>query len=119
MGEQAAVPAERSEGNGRPDSSFVEEGGGQQRHPNVRAYLGRRQRCVGQHFWARGDCVSTVGRDAASIREGHPESTGRKTAPRAPDHVPRGAATSGGGRSVNRVERFTLFEPLALPGVAD
>ena len=69
MGEQAAVPAERSEGNGRPDSSFVEEGGGQQRHPNARAYLGRRQRCVGQHFWTRGYCVSTVGRDAASIRE--------------------------------------------------
>ncbi len=69
MGEQASVPAERSAGNGRPDSSFVEEGGDQQSHHIARAYLGRRQSFVGQHFWARGYCVSTVGRDEASIRE--------------------------------------------------
>jgi REP element-mobilizing transposase RayT len=44
-------------------------GGGQQSHHIARAYLGRRQSFVGQHFWARGYCVSTVGRDEASIRE--------------------------------------------------
>ena len=31
--------------------------------------LGRRQNFTGQHFWARGYYVSTVGRDEATIRE--------------------------------------------------
>jgi len=35
----------------------------------ARTYLGRRQNFTGQHFWARGYYVSTVGRDEASIRE--------------------------------------------------
>lgn len=35
----------------------------------ARTYLGRRQNFLGQHFWARGYDVSTVGRDEASIRE--------------------------------------------------
>jgi len=35
----------------------------------ARTYLGRRQNFLGQHFWARGYYVSTVGRDEASIRE--------------------------------------------------
>jgi len=35
----------------------------------ARTYLGRHQNCLGQHFWARGYYVSTVGRDEASIRE--------------------------------------------------
>lgn len=35
----------------------------------ARSYLGRRQNFSGQHFWARGYYVSTVGRDEASIRE--------------------------------------------------
>ena len=119
MGEHASVPAELRAGKGRPDSSFVEEGGGQQSHHIARAYLGRRQRFVGQHFWARGYCVSTVGRDEASIREDHPEATGREKAPRSPDHVWRVDATSGGARSANRFERFTLFKPSAAPGVSD
>lgn len=29
----------------------------------------RKRNFVGQHFWARGDCVSTVGRDEPVIRE--------------------------------------------------
>ena len=29
----------------------------------------RKRNCVGQHFWARGYFVSTVGRDEAVIRE--------------------------------------------------
>jgi putative transposase len=37
--------------------------------PLARVYGGRRQNFAGQSFWARGYCVSTVGRDEATIRE--------------------------------------------------
>jgi len=35
----------------------------------ARTYLGRKKNFTGQHFWARGYHVSTVGRDEAMIRE--------------------------------------------------
>ena len=35
----------------------------------ARTYAGRRRNYVGQHFWARGYFVSTVGRDEQVIRE--------------------------------------------------
>ena len=35
----------------------------------ARAYAGRKRNFVGQHFWARGYFVSTVGRDERVIRE--------------------------------------------------
>ena len=35
----------------------------------ARSYLGRRQNFTGQHFWARGYYVATVGRNEAAIRE--------------------------------------------------
>ena len=35
----------------------------------ARTYTGRRRNFVGQHFWARGYFVSTVGRDEAAVRE--------------------------------------------------
>ena len=35
----------------------------------ARVYGERKQNFVGQHFWARGDMVSTVGRDETVIRE--------------------------------------------------
>ena len=35
----------------------------------ARAFLGRRRNFVGQHFWARGYFVSTVGRDETVVRE--------------------------------------------------
>ena len=35
----------------------------------AREYGGRRRNFVGQHFWARGYFVSTVGRDEAVIRD--------------------------------------------------
>ena len=35
----------------------------------ARVYGERKQNFVGQHFWARGYFVSTVGRDEAVIRE--------------------------------------------------
>jgi putative transposase len=34
-----------------------------------RRYLGRKQNFTGFHFWSRGYCVSTVGRDEHTIRE--------------------------------------------------
>ena len=35
----------------------------------ARTYVGKRQNFTGQHFWARGFFVSTVGRDERTIRE--------------------------------------------------
>ena len=35
----------------------------------ARTYLGRQRNYVGQHFWARGYFVSTVGRDEQVIRD--------------------------------------------------
>jgi putative transposase len=35
----------------------------------ARAYGGRKQNFVGQHFWARGYYVSTVGRDEEAVRK--------------------------------------------------
>jgi putative transposase len=34
----------------------------------ARTFLGRRQNFAGQHFWARGYYVSTVGRDEETVR---------------------------------------------------
>lgn len=34
----------------------------------ARVYLGRRRNFVGQHFWARGYWVSTVGKNEAAVR---------------------------------------------------
>lgn len=35
----------------------------------ARTYLGRQRNYTGQHFWARGYFVSTVGRDEAAVRD--------------------------------------------------
>ena len=35
----------------------------------ARVYLGKRENFTGQHFWARGYFVSTVGMDEQAIRE--------------------------------------------------
>ena len=35
----------------------------------ARTFMGRRQNFVGQHFWARGYWVSTVGKDEQAVRE--------------------------------------------------
>ncbi len=35
----------------------------------ARVYLGKRKSFTGQHFWARGYYVSTVGMDEQAIRE--------------------------------------------------
>jgi putative transposase len=34
----------------------------------ARAYLGRKKNFVGEHFWARGYYVSTVGKDKVATR---------------------------------------------------
>ena len=46
----------------------------------ARTYAERKRNFVGQHFWARGYFVSTVGRDEAKIREyiRHQESEDRR-----------------------------------------
>jgi putative transposase len=35
----------------------------------ARTFMGRRQNFTGQHFWARGYWVSTVGKDEQAVRE--------------------------------------------------
>lgn len=35
----------------------------------ARTFMGKKRNFVGQHFWARGYFVSTVGRDEAVIRK--------------------------------------------------
>ena len=35
----------------------------------ARVYAGRRRNFIGQHFWARGCWVSTVGKDEAAVRQ--------------------------------------------------
>jgi putative transposase len=35
----------------------------------ARVYVGRRRNYVGQHFWARGFWVSTVGKNEAAVRQ--------------------------------------------------
>ena len=35
----------------------------------ARVYTGRRRNFVGQHFWARGYWVSTVGKNEAAVRQ--------------------------------------------------
>ena len=35
----------------------------------ARNFMGHRKNFIGQHFWARGYYVSTVGRDEATVRE--------------------------------------------------
>jgi putative transposase len=37
--------------------------------PIARVYAGRRRHFVGQHFWARGYWVSTVGKNEAAVRQ--------------------------------------------------
>ena len=37
--------------------------------PIARVYAGRQRNFVGQHFWARGYWVSTVGKNGAAVRQ--------------------------------------------------
>jgi REP-associated tyrosine transposase len=44
----------------------------------ARTYLGRKKNCTGQHCWAKGYHVSTVGRDEETIRKYIREQCGRR-----------------------------------------
>jgi len=35
----------------------------------ARVYAGKRRNFIGQHFWARGYWVSTIGKDEAAVRQ--------------------------------------------------
>jgi REP-associated tyrosine transposase len=35
----------------------------------ARTYRGKERHCTGEHFWARGYCISTVGADEGTVRE--------------------------------------------------
>lgn len=43
--------------------------GGAKLYAMARTYQGKKRNFVGQHFWARGYYVSTVGRDEATVRQ--------------------------------------------------
>jgi putative transposase len=47
----------------------------------ARVYAGRRRNYVGQHFWARGYWVSTVGKNEAAVRQ-HIQNQEKEETPR-------------------------------------
>jgi hypothetical protein len=75
----------------------------------ARSYGEKRRNFVGQHFWARGDGVSTVGHHEAAVRLYIQEQ--EKAAQRL-DQL-----QLFGGES--RFERFTIYKPPALLQVPD
>ena len=48
----------------------------------ARVYAGRRRNFIGQHFWARGYWVSTVGKNEAAVRQYIPRPRKRRQTPR-------------------------------------
>ena len=58
-----SVPPKRSVSN---VMGFIK---GKRAIPIARVYAGRRRNFVGQHFWARGYWVSTVGKNEAAVRQ--------------------------------------------------
>ena len=69
----------------------------------ARTYGERRRNFVGQHFWARGYFVSTVGRDEAVIREIHPAPGRGGQAPGSAAALAIGRPPSGGSKRAGRV----------------
>jgi putative transposase len=51
---------------GRPGDGYIK---GKSTIHVARTFFDRKRNSVGQHFWARGYFVSTVGRDEQAIRE--------------------------------------------------
>jgi putative transposase len=74
----------------------------------ARTVGGRRRNFTGQHFWARGYFVSTVGRDEKAIREYMPAGS---------DEDVRLTAATGGSQTI-RFERFT-FQASGSAGGSD
>jgi len=76
--------------------------------------MGRRKNYPGHHVWARGDSVSTVGRDEAVIRE---YIRTQEAEDRRLDHMDLWEAwPSGGGSQPNRFERFHLVQASGFAG---
>ncbi len=85
----------------------------------ARTFGGRKQNFTGQHFWARGYYVSTVGGDEATIRQ---YIQTQEEEDRRLDQLAMFASVSHlqvAPIVSNRFERFTSFKPPALPVVAD
>ena len=79
----------------------------------ARVYGERHRGFIGQHFWARGCFVSTVGRDETVIRDYIKNQEKAFGA----DWPPSGGSINRGRVSVpiRRFERLTSRKPLALP----
>ena len=67
----------------------------------ARHLLDIKRRFAGQHFWARGYLVDTVGRDTETIRQLHPASKRRKTSGSTQLELP-----------INATEPVNVTEPL-------
>src|ERR1700732_4059615 len=84
----------------------------------ARVYGEKKRNFVGQHFWARGYFVSTVGRDEAVIRE-YIKRQEQEDNRREKRNLWRGSATSGGPTNWGRVSAPTSrFKRLASAGAA-
>ena len=75
----------------------------------MRTYGGKRRNFVGQHFWARGYWVSTVGHNEAAVRLYIQEQE------KADERLDQLGLFEG----QSRFERFTIYKPPALPEVSD
>ena len=86
----------------------------------ARNYGGRRRNFVGQHFWARGYFVSTVGRDEATVRAYIKNQEQEDRRLEQLEMFNRSQLPVGGPKHKTiRFERFTYYKPPALPGVSD
>jgi hypothetical protein len=77
----------------------------------ARQFAGRDRHCTGEHFWARGDAVSTVGFELEHVRAyiREQETT---------DEEGHFSAQTQAVRST-ACEAALLIKPPALPGVSD
>ena len=89
----------------------------------ARVYGERKRNFVGQHFWARGFFVNTVGRDEEAIRAYIRNQEREDQRTRTNEPLALTTPPSGGSKLTGRVsdpsyrfERFTSLKPPALPG---
>ena len=79
-----------------------------------------KKRYWGQHFWARGYFVSTVGRDEATVRAFIKNQEQEDRRLEQLEMFNRSQPPVGGPKHKTiRFERFTYYKPPALPGVSD
>jgi hypothetical protein len=82
--------------------------------PLARPCMGRRQHDPGPHVWARGDSVSTVGREEAVSRADSRTPEGEER--RREQMALWEAGPPMGGSHPNRFERFHLFQASGFAG---